>query len=179
MTKMNRGPLLPRHGVRSFVPAGLALPGRANGASRRSRHARRVEPVGLGRSPRTLLRPVRNPPPLAPRSRETAMDALAPSVGPTGAGDGHCLNGPSPGQREPDLGTAPEDRKPANQTVLTIEADPRRRQSAPKSCAVEYPTYTTKYSSPIWVMPGPGPPSALRNCRQSGEDRGPGRSPSR
>ena len=79
----------------------------------------------LGRSPRTLLRPVRDPPRLAPRFGGTAMDALAPAVGPTGAGGGHCLNGPSPGQREPDLGISPEECKPANQTVLTIEADIR------------------------------------------------------
>src|ERR1019366_6975395 len=134
MTKMEHGALLPLHCRRSSPPAAPSLTHCATGPGHRGGHApprglgaappgrppccstsgpsgaRRAEPVAVGRSPRALLRPARDPAPLAPRSGEAALDVLAPAAGPTDTAGGYGLIGPSTRPREPDLGISPHPR---------------------------------------------------------------------
>ena len=66
--------------------------------------ARRAEPVALGNSQEALLRPARDPAPMAPGSRTTEMDIRTSTTRPTGAARGHRFFGSSRGPGESNLG---------------------------------------------------------------------------
>jgi hypothetical protein len=83
----------------------LAAPGdAARSSSGGPGRTHRVEPGTLGGSSETLLRPARDPAPLASRSGAPEMEIRTPTAWTPGAARRHRLLGRSPGPGEPDLG---------------------------------------------------------------------------
>jgi hypothetical protein len=129
MPRMDRGVPVPIYRLRPPPPAAASVTPWATRPDCRGRHAPprgcrlappsrppraaaigpsspgRVQPALVGCPAGTLLRPARDPPAMAPGPGAASLDLLAPTSWATSAYGGHSLCRPSPGQREPDLGS--------------------------------------------------------------------------